>query len=59
MGVAVGGYNNDGFADMFVSTYGRYTFYHNNGNRTFSDVREKRAWSSRMGDQQKIFSNSE
>lgn len=38
MGVAVGDYDNDGFADIYVTSYGRNTLYHNNGNGTFSDV---------------------
>jgi hypothetical protein len=41
MGVAVGDYDNDGFADLFVSQYGRSILYHNNGNGTFTDVTEK------------------
>src|SRR5262245_46694188 len=38
MGVAVGDYDNDGHADMFVSGYGRSILYHNNGDGTFTDV---------------------
>lgn len=38
MGVAVGDYNNDGFADMFVSNFGVSRLYRNNGNGTFTDV---------------------
>jgi enediyne biosynthesis protein E4 len=38
MGVAVGDYNNDGFADIFITQYGRSILYRNNGNGTFSDV---------------------
>jgi hypothetical protein len=41
MGVAVGDYDNDGWADLFVTAYGRSTLYHNNGDGTFSDVTEK------------------
>src|SRR6266436_6657041 len=41
MGVAVGDYDNDGFADLFVSQYGRSILYRNNGNGTFTDVTEK------------------
>ncbi|MGH9762209.1 MAG: FG-GAP repeat domain-containing protein, partial [Blastocatellia bacterium] len=41
MGVAVGDYNNDGNADLFVTAYGKCTLYRNNGNGTFTDVTEK------------------
>src|SRR3989440_83951 len=38
MGVAVGDYDNDGNADLFVTAYGGNKLYHNNGDGTFSDV---------------------
>lgn len=41
MGVAVGDYDNDGFADIFVGNFGVSRLYHNNGNGTFTDVAEK------------------
>lgn len=41
MGVAVGDYDNDGFADLFVSNYGASRFYRNNGNGTFTDIAPK------------------
>jgi hypothetical protein len=41
MGVAVGDYDNDGFPDLFVTSYGRCILYRNNGNGTFTDVTEK------------------
>ena len=41
MGVAVGDYDNDGFADLFVGNYGTSRLYRNNGNGTFTDVAEK------------------
>jgi hypothetical protein len=50
-GVAVGDYDNDGRADMFVSNFGVSRLYHNNGDGTFTDVAEKlgvarRGWST-------------
>jgi len=41
MGVAVGDYNGDGFADIYVTQFGRNILYRNNGNGTFTDVTEK------------------
>ena len=41
MGVAVGDYDNDGYADLFVTGYGRCILYHNNGDGTFTDVTAK------------------
>ena len=38
MGVATGDYNNDGFTDIYITSYGRNALYHNNGNGTFTDV---------------------
>ncbi len=38
MGAAVGDYDNDGFADLYVTGYGGNTQYHNNGDGTFKDV---------------------
>jgi enediyne biosynthesis protein E4 len=38
MGVAVGDYDNDGFPDLYVSSYGKNILYHNNGDGTFTDV---------------------
>jgi enediyne biosynthesis protein E4 len=36
--VTVGDYNNDGFGDLFITSYGQNTLYRNNGDGTFSDV---------------------
>ena len=41
MGCAMADYDNDGYADILVTAYGRCTLYHNNGNGTFTDVTEK------------------
>ena len=41
MGVAVGDYDNDGNADLFVTAYGGNRLYHNNGDGTFTDVTER------------------
>ena len=41
MGAAVGDYNNDGFADIFVSNFGVSRLYKNNGDGTFTDVAPK------------------
>jgi enediyne biosynthesis protein E4 len=41
MGVAVGDFDGDGFADMYVTQYGRSILYRNNGDGTFTDVTEK------------------
>ena len=38
MGVAVGDYDNDGYEDLFVTTYGGGVLYHNSGDGTFRDV---------------------
>ena len=37
-GVCVGDYDNDGYDDMFVTTYGKNRLYHNQGNGTFREV---------------------
>ncbi len=41
MGCAVGDYDNDGNADLYITNYGRNILYHNNGDGTFTDVTEK------------------
>jgi hypothetical protein len=41
MGVAAGDFDNDGYADLYVTGYGGNTLYRNNGNGTFTDVTAK------------------
>jgi hypothetical protein len=38
MGVAVADYDNDGFPDVYITGYPSSALFHNNRNRTFSDV---------------------
>jgi hypothetical protein len=40
-GVCAGDYDNDGFADLFVTYWGDCVLWHNNGNGTFTDVTQK------------------
>ena len=41
MGVAVGDYDNDGYPDLYVTSYGKNVLYHNNGDGTFTDVSQR------------------
>src|SRR5438093_4604949 len=41
MGVAVGDYDNDGWPDMLVTSYGNCILYRNNRDGTFTDVTKK------------------
>jgi hypothetical protein len=41
MGAAVGDYDNDGFPDLYVTSYGKNILYHNNGDGTFTNVTAK------------------
>lgn len=54
MGVATGDYDNDGFTDLYVTSYGKNILYHNNGDGTFTDVTAKAGvagggWSASAG----------
>lgn len=40
-GAAVGDFDRDGFADLFVTRYGGATLYRNNGDGTFADATKK------------------
>jgi len=41
MGVAVGDFDNDGWPDLFITSYGKCILYQNNHDGTFRDVTEK------------------
>ena len=52
-GVAIGDYNNDGYPDVYITTYGHNALFRNNGDGTFTDVTaaaglqtQRRYWSS-------------
>jgi hypothetical protein len=40
-GVCAGDYDNDGYADLFITYWGHDVLLHNNGNGTFTDVTQK------------------
>lgn len=41
MGVAVGDFDNDGFSDLYITSFGQNQLLHNRGDGTFEDVTEK------------------
>lgn len=41
MGAAAGDYDNDGYPDIFVTSYGRTILYHNRGDGTFAENTEE------------------
>lgn len=54
MGVTTGDYDNDGYTDLYITSYGHNILYRNNGNGTFTDVTERAGvagggWSASAG----------
>jgi hypothetical protein len=49
MGVAVGDYDNDGYPDLYVTSYGKNILYHNNGDGTFTDVSKEMGIAAQIG----------
>lgn len=49
MGVAVGDYNNDGFADILVTCVGQNRLFKNTGKGTFVDVTQQSGLGNRLG----------
>jgi hypothetical protein len=49
MGAAWGDYDNDGWRDLVVSTYGENVLYHSNGDGTFTDVTHKAGLGGKRG----------
>tara|TARA_B100000686_G_scaffold299894_1_gene334021 strand:- start:24698 stop:26542 length:1845 start_codon:yes stop_codon:yes gene_type:complete len=49
MAVSAADYNNDGYTDLFITNYGNFKLFKNNGNKTFTDVSNK-AFSNRIKD---------
>jgi enediyne biosynthesis protein E4 len=48
-GVTIADYNNDGFEDIFITSWGHNVLYRNNGDGTFTDVtREAGLWSEEV-----------
>jgi enediyne biosynthesis protein E4 len=41
IGVAAGDYDNDGHEDLYVTAFGQNRLFHNNGDKTFTDVTER------------------
>ena len=53
-GVAVADYDNDGYPDLYLASYGENTLYRNRGDGTFEDITEKagvagEGWSASAG----------
>jgi enediyne biosynthesis protein E4 len=58
MGVAVGDYDNDGYTDVYVTSYGKNVLYHNNGDGTFTDVTAKAGVAAEAGRSRLAFSTT-
>lgn len=48
MGACSADYDNDGWPDLYITSYGGNKLYHNNGNGTFTDVTEKAGVGSQL-----------
>jgi hypothetical protein len=49
MAAAVGDYDNDGFQDLYVTSYGKNILHHNNGDGTFTDVSARSGFDKLIG----------
>ncbi len=58
MGVSVGDYDNDGWADIYVVNVGKNQLLHNNGNGTFTDMTDKAGVGGGVLDGKKMWSVS-
>jgi hypothetical protein len=48
MGACSADYDNDGWPDLYITSFGGNKLYHNNGNGTFTDVTEKAGVGSKL-----------
>lgn len=40
MALSIADFDNDGYSDLFITNYGNFVLYRNNGDRTFTDITE-------------------